>query len=103
VELQPKEAVFRGTLALLLLEQGDNRRAVNTLKPLLNQSEIDPGLQYRFARLLVQAGDAATARDGLERLLEAVPAFPERVQAFELLQALGGSRERPMTEQAFDP
>ncbi len=91
LQLQPNSAVFKGTLALLLLQQGKTERAIGLLKESLANLAQSLDTQFQLAQALAQTGDKAGARRYLRRIVEDPRLFSERPRAEALLKELAVS------------
>lgn len=69
--LAPEVPAFLDTLAMLLGADGQTERAVKTQRRALDLAPDSSALRLNLVRLLLQAGDAGTARDELSPLLSA--------------------------------
>ena len=88
LKLKPDSTVFKGTLALLLLQQGEAERAAALLKETLGDLAQGLSTQFRLVQALAQTGEQQAARQYLRRILEDPRVFPERPQAEALLNKL---------------
>jgi putative PEP-CTERM system TPR-repeat lipoprotein len=88
LKLKPDSTVFKGTLALILLEQGEAERATALLKETLGDLSQNLSTQFQLVQALVQAGEKPAARRYLRRILEDPRLFPERPQAEKLMNDL---------------
>jgi putative PEP-CTERM system TPR-repeat lipoprotein len=88
LKLKPDSTVFKGTLALILLEQGKAERAAALLKETLGDLSQGLSTQFRLVQALAQTGEQQVARRYLRRILEDPRIFPERLQAEALLNTL---------------
>ena len=85
-QLAPANPEVADTLASILLEKGDTKRAVELLDRAADNAAASPAVRYHLAVALVKSGDPARARRQLERLLQGSPAFPQRAEAEALLK-----------------
>lgn len=91
LKLQPGSAVFKGTLALLLLQQGKTERAAALLREALTDLSQNLSIQFQLTQALAQTGDKVGARRYLRRILDDPRLFAERPQAEALLKELAAT------------
>lgn len=84
----PTAPLVQGNLALILLEQGQTRRAATLLKDILNRGVPDLSVQFYLVQALAQAGETPLSRRLLQRIVDDARDFPERPQAEAWLQTL---------------
>ncbi len=78
------------TLGVILMQQGDAKRAVRLLQEASGKAPDSAAISYHYAQALAETGSRAEARSVLQQLLSADKNFPEKEQARELLGKLGG-------------
>ncbi len=76
------------TVAILLLNQGETKRALGMLQDAIELNPSLPELRYNYARALVENGDKAKAILVLGKLLKSPKPFLQRQDAEKLLQQL---------------
>lgn len=111
VALAPEVPAFLDTLAMLLGADGQTERALKTQRRALDLAPDSSALRVSLVRLLMQAGDAAAARDELAPLLRSAsesPASPEvarldaEVRAMKPRGAAAGAGLGPRSGTAGD-
>jgi cellulose synthase operon protein C len=86
--LRPNQAAFLDTLAMILLEQKQFPKALETQKKALTLRAEDPSLRLNLAKIYAASGDKAAAKNELESLRKLGPGFPAQEEVSELLSKL---------------
>lgn len=88
----PDSAAFADTLAVILMDRGDDQRAVEVLRGLVGgeAAQVPPTLRYHYAQALARTGNEGEAKALLSSLVNAGGDFPEKAAAQALLQQLSG-------------
>lgn len=89
-ELSPKSPDIIDTLAMVVLENGDRRRALRLLEQATKLAPQNPTLQYHLAVAQKENGMEREAISSLTRLLGSKRGFSERGEAERLLAELTG-------------
>jgi putative PEP-CTERM system TPR-repeat lipoprotein len=85
LRLRPDEAAFMDTKATLLAQENRWTEAIELERKALATEPGNSSRRLKLARFLVQAGDKASARRELERVMEAGEASPDFKAAQQLL------------------
>lgn len=86
--VQPQSAPVKDTLGWIQVRRGDKQRGLDLIAAASRASPGDPDIQYHLAFALAENGEFAMARKTLTAVLTAVPKFPSRREAEELLRRL---------------
>jgi putative PEP-CTERM system TPR-repeat lipoprotein len=86
--LAPRAPAILDTLAAIVAERGDSKRAVGLLKEATALSPDAPALRLHYARVLAKSGDRPAARENAELLIRKFPDAPETAAARQLLASL---------------
>lgn len=86
-EINPAPAIA-DTLAMIHLEKGDKRRALELLDKAVESGTSNPEILYHHALALAQNGQNAKAKETLRRLLSSKQPFPQESEARALLSRL---------------
>lgn len=86
-EISPVPAIA-DTLAMIYLESGDQRRALELLEEAVKSGTTNPEILYHHALALARNGQNAKAKEALRKLLAAGQAFPQESEARALLSTL---------------
>jgi Flp pilus assembly protein TadD len=76
------------TLGVLLMDQGDNARAVELLQKASASAPQASGIRLNLAKSLIKAGKKDAARKELAELVKLGDKFPEQAQAAQLMREL---------------
>ena len=87
-ELDPDSAAAQDTLAMVLLNNGETKKAGWAINRALEQDPDNPSVRYHSALINVKAGKPAAAIEVLESLLSSGASFPDRAEAEALLQQI---------------
>jgi len=87
-KLDPGNSAIMDTLAEVLMNRGQTRRAIQLLQQALTKAPDNAEIQYHYAQALAKSGDAVRARSELERLLAGGNAFSQEAEARALLKQL---------------
>ena len=87
-ELDPENGSISDTLGWILLNAGENDRAVELLRQAVAQAPDDFEIQYHLASALAQTGGTSEAKELIEALLSTDSDFPSRDQARQLANTL---------------
>ena len=88
VELDPESAAVQDTLAMVLLTNGEMKKAQWAINRALAQDPGNPSVRYHAALISARSGKRGVAIEELESLLVSNTAFPEREDAEALLQEI---------------
>lgn len=88
VDLVPDQPELMDTLALALAADNEIGLAMDMQKRALELAPTNDGLRLGLARLAIQAGDKALAREELQRLQKLGSAFPGQADVTKLMQGL---------------
>ena len=86
--LQPESANLLGTLAVVLLKNGEIQKAKSTITRAIRKTPNNPTTLYHGAVIEVATGDKASAIKSLQSILIDGVDFPEKEQASNLLEKL---------------
>jgi Flp pilus assembly protein TadD len=84
--LTPNQPAVMDTLAVLLLEKGDTRRAVELLLKAVELAPGAPEIRLNLAKALIQAGNRSAARKELEELSRLGEKFPGQAEIAQLMR-----------------
>jgi putative PEP-CTERM system TPR-repeat lipoprotein len=84
-ELAPDWGSAADTLAMILLDKGDNQRAVSLLRDAHADAPANINIAYHLAQALVANGNTEAAKPVLNSLLESAQDSPTRQEAQQLL------------------
>ncbi len=87
-DLEPENADIADTLAIALLQAGDQDEALNLLAIAVEVSPNKPTIRFHFVKALSETGDRDAAIRELQALLETARHFPERAEAEAVLKTL---------------
>ena len=87
-KLAPESFVVIDTLAVVLLKNGDIKRAKRSIERLLEKMPKNPAMLYHDAMIDAAAGDKASAIQPLQALLIEDSDFSEKDEAQQLLAEL---------------
>jgi len=87
-QLAPDNPAVMDTLAEILMNRGQSKRALQLLQQALSKTPDNAEIQYHYAQALAKSGDKAHARDELQRLLDSGVAFAHEHDASLLLKQL---------------
>jgi tetratricopeptide (TPR) repeat protein len=87
-ELDPESAAAQDTLAMVLLNNGETKKAGWAINRALEQDPENPSVRYHSALINAKAGKRKVAIEMLESLLLSDAAFPDRADAEALLQQI---------------
>jgi putative PEP-CTERM system TPR-repeat lipoprotein len=88
--MAPKSVAAADTLASILLDRGDTKRALDLLETAANPpAPASPGMKYRLAVALDRVGRRDDARIALDDALAGGTSFPEAKEAHALRMKLG--------------
>jgi putative PEP-CTERM system TPR-repeat lipoprotein len=90
-ESSPNSADVADTLAWILVEHGQNDRAIGLLEKIAPQPQAPPEVRYHFAVALKNAGRLQDARQNLEEALKTKKPFDGMADAQALMKQLSGS------------
>ncbi len=88
LQLKPDNPAVMDTLGWILVQTGDVQRGLQLLKKASSLVPKAPEIRFHLAQGLLKAGDKASARAELERLLVDFPTFPQHEGAVALLTEL---------------
>jgi cellulose synthase operon protein C len=83
----PKAASVLDTLALALASENNLKRALEVQRQAVSAAPDNPNFRLQLAKLLVQAGDKASARSELSALSALGSKFARQAEVAELIQA----------------
>ena len=86
--LAPNQPALIDTLAMVLAEKGEFRRAVELMRQVLTLDPKLPLFRFNLAKILIKAGDKAEARKELEILAKLGEKFPAQSQVSSLMNSL---------------
>jgi Tfp pilus assembly protein PilF len=86
--LAPQSALVMDTLAVVLLKNGQLKRAKRTIEWVYEKQPNEPAVRYHRAMIDAAAGDKAAAIEALQTLLAEDGDFPEKAEAQQLLAKL---------------
>ena len=84
----PDDPRISDTLGWVLYRRGDYKRAVGLFAEAAAKMPDEPTVEYHLGVARLKAGDAAGARDALNRALKSQSSFPEREAARKALASL---------------
>jgi Flp pilus assembly protein TadD len=87
-ELAPGNAAMMDTLAVVMLKNGQAKKAQRVMDKVLKLHPKDPTMRYHSAMIDAAAGDTSTAEVKLISLLEGGEEFPEKGEAKQLLSEI---------------
>jgi putative PEP-CTERM system TPR-repeat lipoprotein len=87
-ELAPENAAMMDTLAVVMLKNGQAKKAQRIMDKVLKLQPKDPTLRYHSAMIDAAAGDISSAEVKLTSLIEDGEKFPEKEEAKQLLSEL---------------
>lgn len=87
-QLAPGQPQFMDTLAMLLAQKGDNKRAIEMLRKAMSVAPNAAPIQLNLAKVLISAGEKQEARKELEALSKLGDKFPGQPEVAKLLQGL---------------
>ena len=87
-EIRPESAGFMDTLAVVLLKNGEARKAQRTIARALVKAPGNLAMRYHSAMIDASAGDKALAIKTLKAMLEEGVDFPDKEKAIKLLTEL---------------
>jgi len=85
--LAPNPAVA-DTLAMILLDRGDARRALEVMQKAADQAGTDPEWRLNYVRVLLRNGRTAQARSELQQLARLPAGTPQALEAQRMLATL---------------
>lgn len=88
--LAPTNGAIADTLGWILVKKGSRDEGLRVLREAVAQAPGEPEIQLHLAEALADAGQAAEARDILQKLLAGEQEFAGRQRAQELLRKSGG-------------
>ncbi|MBS1188692.1 MAG: system TPR-repeat lipoprotein [Rhodocyclaceae bacterium] len=83
--LAPNQPALMDTLAMLVLEKGDARRAVSLLQKAVELAPGIPSIRLNYAKALIRAGNKTAARQELETLAKLGDRFSGQAEIARLL------------------
>ncbi len=86
--LQPNQPAFLDTWSMILAENGQVARALETQKKVLALAPLNQQFRLNLAKLYIQAGEKALAKTELDRLAKLGDKFPAQTEVGEILKAL---------------
>lgn len=86
--LAPQSTAVLDTLGWILFNRDKTSEALPMLEKAATVAAQDPAIQYHYARVLAKEGDAARAREVVQRALASSAAFDQRADAERLLKEL---------------
>lgn len=86
--LEPQRPEVLDTFGWILLQQGQARAGLEKLRAAASKAPHLPSIQYHVAVALERIGDAAGARNELQRILGSQRPFSERAEAEQMLKRL---------------
>jgi Flp pilus assembly protein TadD len=87
-QLAPGQPQFMDTLAMLLAQKGETKRAIDLLRNAMNAAPNAASIQLNLAKVLISAGEKKEARKELEALAKLGDKFSGQPEVAKLLQAL---------------
>lgn len=87
-QLAPGQPQFMDTLAMLLAQKGETKKAIDLLRKALSTAPNASLIQLNLAKVLISAGEKQEARKELEALEKLGDKFPSQSEVTKLLQAL---------------
>lgn len=88
VSLVPGQPAFLDTLAMLLAQKNDLKRAVELQSKAVDLAPANPAHRLNLAKILIQSGDKARAKTELETLAKLGDKFPQQSEVAMLLKGL---------------
>jgi len=88
MELSPETPPIMDTLGLILLDEGNTKRALELFRSASEKFPENPNYRYHLAQALIHDGYSAEAKRILTALLESGQSFPEEKQARAMLESL---------------
>jgi TPR repeat len=89
-KLAPTQPAVLDTYGVILLADGDNKRAAKILTAARRRAPNSPEISFNAARALERVGNIDAARSILEEILPKNNSFRSRKAAEKLLKKLGG-------------
>jgi putative PEP-CTERM system TPR-repeat lipoprotein len=86
--LAPNQPTFMDTLAMLLADQGDFKRAVEVQTKALELQPKNADLQLNLAKIYIKSGDKTRAKGELEALEKLGDTFASRAEVMAMLKTL---------------
>jgi tetratricopeptide (TPR) repeat protein len=86
--LAPNQPAMMDTLAMLLADKGDFKRAIEVQAKALELQPTNAGLRLNLARIYIKSGDKPRARGELEALDKLGDGFAGRAEVLAMLKAL---------------
>ena len=87
-QLAPNNPAILDTLGVLLVDNGDAKRDIESLRQATTLAPNAPGIRLNLARALVRDGQKEAAKTELEILAKLGEAFPAQAEVTRLMQAL---------------
>ena len=88
IKLSPEAPPVMDTLGLILLDEGDIKRAMELFRSASGKFPENPNYRYHLAQALHQDGDNAEAVKTLKALFASGQSFSEEKQARAMLESL---------------
>lgn len=88
LKMRPNDAATADTLAQILMERREYKRAIELLRRASTAEPGDPEIRYHLALALDRNGDKAAAKEELSRALATKQDFPARPSAVKMLEAM---------------
>lgn len=86
--ISPNNPAVMDTLAMILLDKGENKRATDLLLAALNSAPDAHVIRLNLARALIKSGDTSGARKELEQLAKLGDKFSEQTEVSRLIKGL---------------